>query len=133
MATTVVNTQGLASSALVDIDITRPGMFGNPFRIGPDGDRDTVLLKYFEWFYAPERWAFRLSVRKLCKDKVLGCVCKPKRCHGDVIAAYCDAVTANTCPACGKRWEDRDPIAGIVHRTRLCGSCRRVEAAYASD
>lgn len=105
------------------VDVGRPGVYGNPFRIGPDGDRDEVLLKYWEWFYAPEQKAFRLEARKVLKDQVLVCWCKPKRCHGDIIAGYCDATTINQCPECGRREEDPDPVAGILHRTRLCASC----------
>ncbi len=45
MATTVVNLR----KELYDVYIGRPSEFGNPFRIGVDGDRDEVIEKFKEW------------------------------------------------------------------------------------
>lgn len=130
MPTTVVNRH----VAPFDVDIGRPGPWGNPFRIGRDGDRDAVILKFFEYWYAPEQAALRARARRELTGTVLGCWCPPLRCHGHVIAAYCDAVTANTCPECGWRWEDEDPVAGIIHRTRICGVCWGLaQEAHARD
>lgn len=65
-----------------DIYIGRPGKWGNPFRIGPDGDRNEVIRKYREWIMGqPELLA---SLHEL-KGKRLGCWCKPAACHGDVL------------------------------------------------
>ena len=68
------------------------GDFGNPFVIGKDGDRDTVIEKFKFYFYERIKRdpVFKADVKKL-KGKVLGCFCKPKRCHGDVIAEYLDS------------------------------------------
>jgi hypothetical protein len=68
-----------------------PGPFGNPFRIGPDGNRDQVLAKYREWFLkkVENDKAFRDKVFGL-RGKVLGCFCKPQDCHGDIIAEWID-------------------------------------------
>jgi hypothetical protein len=34
-----------------------------------------------------------------------------------------DNETWNTCPECFKDWKDIIPIPGLLHRTRLCGTC----------
>lgn len=71
-----------------DVYIGRGSSFGNPFRIGDDGDRVQVLAKYRTYFNRrltdPK---FRDRILSL-KDKVLGCWCKPLLCHGDVIIEY---------------------------------------------
>ena len=67
-----------------DVYIGRPGPFGNPFKIGPDGTREEVVEKYAEWVLTqPELLA---KIRSELKGKVLGCWCAPKLCHGDIIA-----------------------------------------------
>jgi hypothetical protein len=121
MPTTVINLRLHPVPPFVVVDRSSP--FGNPFRIGFDGDREAVLLKYVEWFYAPERKALREKVRKELTGKTLACWCTPLRCHAEILAAYCDARTVNTCPECGRREEDPDPVAGIIHRTRICEEC----------
>ena len=62
--------------------------YANPFHIGKDGDRAEVLLKFAEWWYAPEQVALRARARNELPYRVLGCWCKPKACHGDIIAGY---------------------------------------------
>jgi len=74
-----------------EVYIGRGSPFGNPFVIGVDGDRDEVIHKFDEYFcnkLATDS-KFKLAVWEL-KDKVLGCYCKPQRCHGDIIANYVD-------------------------------------------
>ena len=66
-----------------DVYIGRPGKWGNPFVVGKDGDRETVVSKYREWIQTqPELLA---SLPEL-QGKILGCWCAPKACHGDVLA-----------------------------------------------
>src|SRR5258707_111298 len=64
--------------------------YGNPFHIGPDGNREEVLMKYASWFYAPQQEKLRWWVRTYLMGKILGCWCKPFSCHGDIIAGYLD-------------------------------------------
>ena len=65
-----------------DIYIGRPSKWGNPFQIGTDGTREEVIEKFRNWI---------LSQSNLVKDlheikgKTLGCWCKPKVCHGDIL------------------------------------------------
>ena len=72
-----------------DVDITRNGPFGNPFKIGEDGTREDVIEIYRVWFTVQVRSdaVFRSQVRALAGMR-LGCVCKPQPCHGDVIVEY---------------------------------------------
>lgn len=74
-----------------DVYIGRGSPFGNPFKIGRDGSRDTVIVKYRDYFYdrINKDEEFRKLVLEL-KDKVLGCYCKPHNCHGDIIVEYLD-------------------------------------------
>lgn len=72
-----------------DVYIGRPSIFGNPFSIGKDGNREDVIKKYREYFYNRilEDKNFREKIKKL-KGKILGCWCKPKDCHGDIIVDF---------------------------------------------
>lgn len=60
------------------------GQWGNPFRIGPDGGRHAVLVKYVKWLRGQPHLMERAK-RELA-GKVLGCWCAPAECHGDVLA-----------------------------------------------
>lgn len=66
-----------------DLYIGRGTKWGNPFIEGVDGSRKTVIQKYQCWLVRqPELMA---ALPEL-KGKILGCSCKPKPCHGDVLA-----------------------------------------------
>jgi hypothetical protein len=67
-----------------DVYIGRPSKWGNPFEIGKDGDRATVIRKYREWVVSQPR--LMAALHEL-QGKVLGCWCSPKACHGDVLAS----------------------------------------------
>ena len=71
--------------------IGRGSKWGNPFHIGEDGTRNEVIEKYREWFARKldNDYSYILATRKL-KGKRLGCFCKPRDCHGDVIVEYLD-------------------------------------------
>lgn len=69
-----------------DVYIGRPGPWGNPFLIGPDGTRDEVIAKYEARLRASP--GLLLMLPRL-HGKVLGCWCRPEyACHGDVLARY---------------------------------------------
>jgi hypothetical protein len=82
-----------------DIYIGRPSVFGNPFRVGEDGDNDQCVEKFRQWIKGdayqdiePNRRKMILENIHLLKDRILGCWCKPyKSCHGDVLAEMADA------------------------------------------
>ena len=80
--------------AKYDVYIGRPGKgqdgyFGNPFRLDAEKDRDKILEQYRSYFLHrvendPE---FRRRILEL-RGKKLGCFCKPKKCHGDIIVEW---------------------------------------------
>ena len=56
--------------------------WGNPFKIGRDGNREEVIEKYRSWLRdQPELIARARELR----GKILGCWCEPEPCHGDVL------------------------------------------------
>ncbi len=68
--------------------IDRKTMWGNPFEMPEDGDRQTVIANY-EAYYLPNKPSL-LSRLDGLRGKVLGCWCAPEPCHGDVLAAWAD-------------------------------------------
>lgn len=83
-----MSTHGRAGVTPVD----RTTQFGNPFLLEKDGGthtREESVEDYRAWFKQkvesdPE---FRQAVEEL-RGKKIGCWCKPKACHGDVILEY---------------------------------------------
>jgi len=68
--------------------IGRGGLWGNPYAMHIDGDRDEVIRK-FKYDFDFDKFP------NITKDKVyelagkrLGCFCKPAPCHGDVLAEF---------------------------------------------
>lgn len=62
--------------------IGRGSMFGNPFKIGKDGTREEVITKYEK--YVRGRPEILADLPRL-EGQALGCYCKPKACHGDIL------------------------------------------------
>lgn len=56
--------------------------WGNPFRVGIDGDRAEVIKMYEAYIRSSPELMARLGE---LEGKTLGCFCRPKRCHGDVL------------------------------------------------
>uniref|UniRef100_A0A6M3L3D3 DUF4326 domain-containing protein n=1 Tax=viral metagenome TaxID=1070528 RepID=A0A6M3L3D3_9ZZZZ len=75
--------------------IGRGSPFGNPFKLGKY-TREEALEKFHHYFheYALKNEDYRNAVLAL-KGKKLGCFCKPKSCHGDIIKEWLDG-QANT-------------------------------------
>lgn len=65
------------------------GYFGNPFKLKAQEDRGTMIERYRTYFkkriMADAK--FRNRIQEL-HGKRLGCFCKPRTCHGDVIVEY---------------------------------------------
>lgn len=72
-----------------NVYIGRPSKWGNPFEIGKDDNRQIVISKYALWLL--EHPDLIKAIKTELKDKVLGCWCKPKECHGDVLIEFADA------------------------------------------
>jgi hypothetical protein len=93
MLTTLTNLHNLGTCHTI---IDRTSIFGNPFKIGVDGDRIQVIEKYREWFYKRilTDAKFRDRIHSL-KGHVLGCWCVPELCHGMVIIEYLEGIPYN--------------------------------------
>lgn len=59
------------------------GRWGNPFVVGKDGTRAEVIRKYREWIVTQPDLMEALPELKGLR---LGCWCRPKSCHGEVLA-----------------------------------------------
>lgn len=65
------------------IYVGRPTKFGNPFVLGRDGDRATVVLKYKKYIEA--RPELLHAARRELRGSNLICWCAPLACHGDIL------------------------------------------------
>lgn len=77
-----------------DTYIGRGTLWGNPYAIGTDGDRDEVIRKFaydFERGFLRGGDEFNEKL-KLLRGHTLGCHCKPYACHGDVLAEYLNQI-----------------------------------------
>lgn len=61
----------------------RPSPLGNPFEIGPGCTREQAIEKFEE--HARNSPDLLEWIRVLPEDAILGCWCKPKACHCDII------------------------------------------------
>jgi hypothetical protein len=81
-----------------DVYIGRPGIFGNPYKMHTEAERQHVLSEYEH--YVNKRCAedavFCAQVRSL-RGKTLACWCSPKQCHGDVLVAWLENDSATAC------------------------------------
>lgn len=73
------------------IFVGRPSIWGNPFVIGRDGIRSEVIEKYY-WYVKNN--SYLMSRIHELKGKILGCYCKPKSCHGDMLIKIIEELDA---------------------------------------
>ena len=80
-----------------DVYIGRPSKWGNPYSHKPEGTlaefvvptRNEAIEKYREYIVFGEGNHLLDDLHEL-KGKTLGCWCKPKSCHGDILAELVD-------------------------------------------
>ncbi len=74
-----------------DVYIGRGSKWGNPFVIGKHGNREQVIAQYKRYLWSQIK-SGQITLGDLIEldGKKLGCFCKPKSCHGDVIVAAVD-------------------------------------------
>ena len=77
------NAQAVGNTVLID----RRTRWGNPFRLGADGDREQVIARY-----RADLWR-RIQAGEIALEELteldgcwLACWCEPLPCHGDVLA-----------------------------------------------
>ena len=63
--------------------VGRGSIYGNPFIMGKDGDRKSVVNKFYH--YALWRLSREPNWLDGLKDKDLVCYCYPALCHGDML------------------------------------------------
>jgi len=69
--------------------VGRPHILGNPFKIGPDGNRTEVIAKYKRYFWERVNTDEEFLTAALdVAGKDLWCWCAPLACHADVIVAW---------------------------------------------
>jgi hypothetical protein len=76
-----------------DVYIGRPSKWGNPFTIGVHGTRAECIEKYRNYLKHTDLWMDLGSLY----DKTLGCWCRPKDCHGDVLIEELKKFTCYDC------------------------------------
>lgn len=66
----------------------RPSTLGNQYPLKSESERSQVLQQYREWLLfmvADNDEPVMDALRELKENSVLGCWCKPKACHCDII------------------------------------------------
>lgn len=75
--------------------IGRPSRWKNPFPITDKDSREYVIALFETWVKhskEPNAQWVRDHVHEL-KGKTLGCWCKPRQCHGDILARMADGTS----------------------------------------
>lgn len=63
--------------------VGRPTKWGNPYVIGPDGNREQVIRRYR--LLLDDNPELKDQARQELRGKDLVCFCKPLACHADVL------------------------------------------------
>jgi len=78
-----------------DVNIMRPSEWGNPFShlgygtgLNRVKTREEAIARYAELFYSEEYRDRRRRLLQFPNEARLGCVCRPKPCHVEIIAGY---------------------------------------------
>jgi hypothetical protein len=77
-----------ADSRAGAVYIGRGSKWGNPFRIGIDGNRTAVIEKYERWLRSQHDLLRALDE---LRGRNLLCFCAPKACHGDLLLRLANA------------------------------------------
>jgi hypothetical protein len=66
--------------------VARPSRWGNPFKIGLDGDRAACVKKFADWLAQIDQANYRVAVREELRGKNLACWCAVgEPCHADIL------------------------------------------------
>lgn len=93
--TTIVTTYHMVDRHRPMVYVGRPSPLGNPFVLGPDGDRPGVIAKYKRWLRSKVEARDKTVLDELNKIRAIRidkgevqliCYCYPQECHADVIA-----------------------------------------------
>lgn len=65
---------------------SKSSIFANPYKIGKDGERNDVIIKYKKYILDKINTSIEYQEEfEKIKGKNLGCWCSPEKCHGDVL------------------------------------------------
>lgn len=80
------------------VAIGRGSVWGNPFILDIDGDRDTVISKFYHY----AKWRLEREPKWLepLRGKDLACYCAPKSCHGNAIIMLLEEIKPQNCQCC---------------------------------
>lgn len=67
-----------------DVYVGRGTPWGNPFRVGAAQSRTQVIVAFRRWLLKQPDLVARVKAE--LRGKRLGCHCRPKNCHADVLA-----------------------------------------------
>ena len=98
--------------------IGRGSKWGNPFRIGRDGTRDEVIIKYAERLLNDR--SLLGSIEELT-GKFLVCYCSPEACHGDVLIELANPIIEEATDS----WEFRKYLPDPEDIDIKCRECQR--------
>ena len=95
MKNVIVVRKGQKPVGYTVVYIGRPSMFGNPYAMRSESERDEVIAKHRVWLNEMRKAGTRqwsavaaLAARVKAGEKLaLECYCAPRKCHGDTIAA----------------------------------------------
>lgn len=97
----------ITKTSQYDVYCGRASRFGeeskwhNPFKIGVDGTRSEVIIKYKEYLLGHP--SLVLDLHEL-RGKILACFCAPRSCHCDVLAELANS-PIEACIFCGGNGE----------------------------
>lgn len=72
------------SEGVHEVVVDRSSIWGNPFRPGPMESRTDCIARYERWLLSQPHLVAR--ARAELRGKRLGCHCRPRACHADVLA-----------------------------------------------
>jgi hypothetical protein len=75
------------------VRVDRATPWGNPFVLGRDGDRATVIARYRD-HHLPRQPGLLARLGEL-RGKALGCWCAPQACHADVLIGMATEYAGN--------------------------------------
>lgn len=104
----VLNARHVGTTTTADnVYVGRPSKWGNPFKIGRDGNREEVIQKYMDWFCGQPDLIAQLHE---LRGKNLVCWCSPEPCHADFLIEAVQEIYGADEPPQGIKF---DPLFGI--------------------
>jgi hypothetical protein len=102
------------------VRVDRATEWGNPFKIGKDGDRAEVIRLFRE--YALIMLSVDPTWLEPLRGKDLACWCSPEACHAEVLAELANAETdpPPTCHMC----EEQPSTSTWSGHYPICNHCR---------